>query len=440
MKKLLVLTLVIIFALPFLFSCGGNGDDDKDISDTEVTFDEDGFAIFPEGDYLTDMKFATDEYLPDYDADISFQNSLNYGDATVCSDSDTVYFTILKQVEYPTYVRIYTQIMYYDKNTAITSVLCGKPECMHDDDTCNAYISGFVYGFGIYDGKLYYIADDYSSKYNETCLFRMNLDGTAREKVKILDQETFMSGPYTLFHRGYIYILGDYEWIEDGEEKRRQYLIAEPLGDGETVTLFDTEEGTSGKYSWVGARMAVSGKSIYLLLGDDEFCDIYRWDAQTMQRETLCHLDATSLCWDHGFLPVSDGIYFSVYDVNYDGSDFGRRGGICKYSYDTGELGEYIWPKTDDGRDAELWPDLTENYIVSWQGDFRVWDLSGNFIFSSIDEIDFGSSSFMGADSENVYIWFNDIDEETFTEYNIYVVVPLDGSDVVVIGQDQPEL
>lgn len=69
----------------------------------------------------------------------------------------------------------------HDSDTVIK--LCGRADCRHDTDQCNAYLMQSL-GITYYDGYLYYCTIDFSSTAIAS-LYRMNVDGS--NHVKILD-------------------------------------------------------------------------------------------------------------------------------------------------------------------------------------------------------------------------------------------------------------
>ena len=62
---------------------------------------------------------------------------------------------------------------YYDDETKSEGILCGKPECTHEEMTCNAFIQSPM-GIQVYDHHLYWLS-------GATQIWRMNLQGTERE-------------------------------------------------------------------------------------------------------------------------------------------------------------------------------------------------------------------------------------------------------------------
>lgn len=135
-----------------------------------------------------------------------FQKSMNQSNSeritAICETEDGYYF------EYDVYV------YYMDKATGNTTILCGKPECAHDSNTCNAYIySPFL---TYYNGKLYYSNNDYVNENGSYVnkgnrLYCMNLDGTNHSVVQELEftpggnTSDFITAP--IIHQGNVYFV-----------------------------------------------------------------------------------------------------------------------------------------------------------------------------------------------------------------------------------------
>ncbi|MCD8146599.1 MAG: DUF5050 domain-containing protein [Clostridiales bacterium] len=146
-------------------------------------------------------------------------------------------------------------VYYIDKATESATILCGKPECSHDDEDCNAYAgSALTY----YDGKLYYFSDIGSSW---TQLYSMNLDGTDHTLVQTLDidsaGDSYVGYAKPIIHRGMVYFL--YSAV----------LYAVPLGAeaSEAKAIFGetTEAETSG-----GAVISLGNEQDYTLWADGD--------------------------------------------------------------------------------------------------------------------------------------------------------------------------
>lgn len=87
--------------------------------------------------------------------------------------------------------------------------VCGKPNCSHKDNTCNAWINPMMLTY--YQDKIYFINEDGG----ESCLYTMNPDGTERRKVqttKMPDRNstrTFMSTDIPMLYNGKLYYMDD---------------------------------------------------------------------------------------------------------------------------------------------------------------------------------------------------------------------------------------
>ena len=146
-------------------------------------------------------------------------------------------------------------VYYVDKVTESTTVLCGKPECSHDDEECNAY-AGTALTY--YDGKLYYFSDSNSSW---TQIYSMNPDGTDHTLVQTLDidsaGDSYVGYAEPIIHRGMVYFL--YSAV----------LYAVPLGgdSSEAKVIFGetTDAETSG-----GVVISQANEQEYTLWADGD--------------------------------------------------------------------------------------------------------------------------------------------------------------------------
>lgn len=88
---------------------------------------------------LLDNQFDTVEFLPEYD----FRNE--FGKWRQLYESEQAYYLFSDTNPF---------LHYYDKESGISGVLCGKPECNHSDTSCNAYLAGGS-SLMYYDGYIY---------------------------------------------------------------------------------------------------------------------------------------------------------------------------------------------------------------------------------------------------------------------------------------------
>ena len=86
-------------------------------------------------------------------------------------------------------------ILFYDKSSGTSGPLCGKPDCSHTGEDCNAYVCAGK-SIQYYNGAIYIVAEDKSTFPMETWLWKCDLSGGNREKIKKLDKKiwcTFIS-------------------------------------------------------------------------------------------------------------------------------------------------------------------------------------------------------------------------------------------------------
>ena len=141
----------------------------------------------------------------------------------------------------------YAFLRYYDKVSGISGVLCGKPECTHEDSSCNAYlgIGPAAWGISAYGKKLYIILEQISGDDTGLFLYEMNPDGTGRREICRLEAaETTLplSNTIVQFHRGYCLIGGTVTEIEDGIQYARQYVTAYRLDGKEKQQVYVSEK------------------------------------------------------------------------------------------------------------------------------------------------------------------------------------------------------
>ena len=121
------------------------------------------------------------------------------------------YNTAKSESGYYSYSRNF--IYYTDESSMETTPLCVKPNCMHNSDSCNAYL-GAIYSIVYNDGYLYYNMDgSIEQEYLGTQFYRMSPDGTQKEKLVYFENRIT---DWTI-HRGYLYYVSvDYQLSEYG--------------------------------------------------------------------------------------------------------------------------------------------------------------------------------------------------------------------------------
>ena len=402
------------------------------------------FPAFPEGNYLADPKFDTEEYLPDYDADLAFLQNETSAYTSVCETSDTIYFLPDTSQKY----REPAFLQYYDIASGKTMVLCNKPECTHTDISCNACLSSdySVFGLRIYDNKLYWIG---TGSYGLS-LMRMNLDGTEHETVTVLDYKVANKAIYNVefttwvIHRGYIYIAGAAHDCTSRLEPYECFVYAIPFDGGEATLVASCVQTCSsaicfiapqGNDLYISFNFATSSKGELGTAADGavETCHcinaFYRWNSKTRKAECLYAEDCDlkdSLAYFSLFRPYpvsGDGLYYFLWRVTVEEDVFR----FMKLSFQSGEIDEIgIYPGDGD-------PYLANNYIFSRANndDFQTNIYTYDYNFNSVLQESYSNigifSNFYGANSRHAFYLYYD-----GTHYNI-AVIPLNGGEMLFL-------
>ncbi len=449
MKKRYVALMMLIFAaLIFISSCssfGGNGDGTLGVPFTGETGEDGtpadtgnkeeevvnyGFTVFPDGNYLADKKFDTDEHLPDYDVKNVFAQNLEYWSyGGVCSTEDTVYYAKEGVTKDSGSACVY--FMYYDKATGVGGKLCGKPECTHDDENCDAYLKGNLKALSlqIYDGKLYW--------YQGGTIYRESLDGGEREKAASMSAVTSgQNDGYTwgvMIHRGYAYSWRSQQVVHGGKTDLEMNISAVKLGEEEGFVIF---EKTYDSAMSDNLKIRFVGNDMYVLTsysnGEDTPLELYRWNTETRKVEEIysCERDefGARFMWvglggDFGAVP-GDGIFIPKWKYEYrEDPETGetipyQQYGICKYSFATGKMEELGWDK------KYRHPFFSEDRIYFSDG--SVYDLQLNEISKNEIPEDIPVQELAGADSDYMYLY-----AEKDASFECYIAVPLDGGDAI---------
>ena len=197
---------------------------------------------------VTQGFFDGDAPMPGYDADnrymlwegISFQETENYFFGTVLGG------------EY---------LHYYDMQTGISGLLCPDPACTHDSGACPARV-GIGASVSYYNGKLYWVGKDPAGGGNDEYLWRSDITGTNREKLRTISfQDTilvYMPQQYYI-HRGNLYFLGIAGFVEGTETGDRLTLMTAPLEGNDAFTVL--YEKTF--YVGVDATVRFVGNKVY---------------------------------------------------------------------------------------------------------------------------------------------------------------------------------
>ena len=129
---------------------------------------------------------------------------------------------------------------YYDGLSGESGPLCGRPECTHQDWTCDAYMN-WTKLFACEGDKLYWLGAN--SQYGhvkgapmEYGIWRANLDGTGRELVKEFPEELLSGAIYDIVLRGKKVFVNVRELlVQDGVPENRYCWYETGLNDDQEL-------------------------------------------------------------------------------------------------------------------------------------------------------------------------------------------------------------
>ncbi len=134
-------------------------------------------------------------------------------------------------------------IYYYDEANESFGKLCGRPECEHKGNGCNAYVSG-IGNVQVYEDQLYFVV-------GASVLTRMELDGMNRETVRTINNLAGTNGSWVI-HRDKIYTQVWKPVVENGVQYDDLYIYE--------FDLYSQEEGKQLFYQRYSNLMDVMWK------------------------------------------------------------------------------------------------------------------------------------------------------------------------------------
>lgn len=132
-------------------------------------------------------------------------------------------------------------LLYYDKASGISGVLCADPSCAHDGKECGGNMGGNL-SLSYYDGKLYWVGSE-GSELQKRYLWQSDLSGMNRKKIMEIPWEDIIM-PYQpqryVIHQGKLYIMGSASVVDGTQTGKRKSLLSIPLtGDEGFTTVYD---------------------------------------------------------------------------------------------------------------------------------------------------------------------------------------------------------
>ncbi|MBQ7916161.1 MAG: hypothetical protein IJ315_05160 [Firmicutes bacterium] len=359
MKRIVLLLIAFIF---FFEGCSGRL---EDASNMET---HDSSIVETERNFLADPLFDTAEYLAAYDVD----NSVCFPMARLC-ETEGAYYGLCSS--------IMEQLMYMDKGSGVSGVLCAKAECEHNAESCNAYVGLGAGGFSVYDGCLYWVGDQIVEKTIVTGLWSMNLDGTDRVKIKDIDVELLNAtadNSIIRVHRGYLYLIGCEGVIENGKTITRVTAQATPLDSSdEWVTILDLEVD-----SGVTSDVKFVGNKVYIMIekkeAENRILTLYVWDSKTRE---------LSICFEENISFHAENMW-----VEEEGAYFAASGasiGLYKFDFEKKTL-EFCFGFEDPQYfGIEVGDNIAVGLGMTEHGDRLFWvkDFEGNTIYQEIFEV-----------------------------------------------------
>ena len=289
------------------------------------------------------------------------QNKENYDYSKDCQLVNSYYAdSNIAKCETGYYVSISTNIYYVEGETMQATPLCNKPNCMHNDDSCNSNI-GVVDNISYYDGSIYFVesADD-EYNFEGFNLIRMSADGSQKENVFHMDL-----APYDwIIHRGVFYYVV------------RKYSVDENTG-MENINDIDCYI-----YSYSLDKSSSEQKEIYfaeevqrdaqiselMAYGDNLFFELYgmKRDNKTVEIRKTLKMNLSDYSVTEMLSPAGTGNYLST-PMYLDE--------MLIFSSGDEENGKYIYYKTDfDGNNPEKFFESYEGENIICDGKYMYVD------------------------------------------------------------------
>ena len=233
------------------------------------------------------------------------------------------------------YMVLGTYAAYYDAAAENSGVLCGRPECLHEDWTCNGYMNTTSESISFYDGKLYWLG--FNQKFGQKNgprqlgIWRMDQDGTNRELLKELSEEvTYMEFYSMTFHRGMAYLHTREQRVTDGVPETLSHIYATDLTDSDEFTLLLSRTGEL-EYEVIDHYIYVLS---YVFFTEGEpfptGMEISRFDLDTGETEWLLRAEDDPGISGHFYVSDDLTVYVSAIRGTEKGRLFRLEDGVLK--------------------------------------------------------------------------------------------------------------
>lgn len=139
-------------------------------------------------------------------------------------------------------------LVYADKKSDSSGLLCGKPECLHSGKNCNAYFgNGTILALSKYgESRLILVFENGNS--GNPCdleVVTVKTDGTDRKHLRNIPDPWEGAGhlnTWVLVHRDYVFISGVKQTVEQGEISNTAFVNAYPLNSDEVIPVYEGQE------------------------------------------------------------------------------------------------------------------------------------------------------------------------------------------------------
>lgn len=290
----------------------------------------------------------------------------------------------------------------FDPETGIYDYLCGKPECTHQDNTCNAYAPNFL-EVEYYNGYLYMACesilvepeDENVTKYD---VIKVALDGSTKDKVAevakvIKNKDTDeLKAPYITYiqHRGYLYYIYN---IGTGNDESSFYnngsncLYRVPLeGSREEECILPLDYKTNISIM----HMTAEGSYVYFVMSDTNgFGKLYRYNTESdvVEEMGIGEIAAETYTVLNGRI---------IYKKKYDDK--------ILYSYHPMDGTETVFSDMTGLDDGDSWDVMRDNSYVyvyytnkdSGEAYFLFLDSEGNYVGKAVVSQEYEEGSYAG--------------------------------------------
>jgi hypothetical protein len=375
----MIVILMLIFTVSFIAAaCKGNEPDASrptsapaDNTAETQTADNTAEAQIPEN-----TSEAQDD---DNDEGGDFDNAFRNLDSISIMETDEVYY----------YHSNDSWFLYYTGKEALDSgVLCGRPECLHDDTFPNAECDGFVYtalmGLSLYDDGIWYVG--YGNE-SQTVLYRMDLDGTNRKAVRdVAEFGTGYAYQKAFIHRGKVILTAYHSSVENAVPYEEVSLWYCGVKSGELKKAVAVKDSDRGHV----IKVCFRNESVYVLITSTDYdnydsnVDIFRINLDTDETETLYHGESFDMGMGDIWVSEDGTVYTTTMaDERYKPLGLYRlEGGELKLVYDFSEdnLGYTYQALIFDKYVLTLYAEKTpEGYEA---GFLLIKDFEGNTVFN----------------------------------------------------------